>query len=159
MGENLSEPPCIRANRLQREEGTEEREEREKVRRKDGKALGEGAQSLSFECSKHPDDLNISSIKPVARFAQVRTGSPTDDLFPCVKRGGRSIPILRQEERKREREREITSLDGWKKPSPFPFPPPSPLTSIFRPRKLLRGRKKKGGGVEKRHPPSSRDAQ
>lgn len=43
MGENLSEPPCIRANSLQREEGTEEREEREKVRRKDGKALGEGA--------------------------------------------------------------------------------------------------------------------
>lgn len=77
-------------------------------------------------------------------------------------------------ERKREIEREGDNISGRNHPSVrlsllflFPPPPPSPLTSIFRPRKLLRGRKKKEGegrdgrrasyGVEKRRP-FSRDA-
>lgn len=58
-------------------------------------------------------------------------------------------------ERKREIEREGDNISGRNHPSVrlsllflFPPPPPSPLTSIFRPRKLLRGRKKKEGEGE-----------
>ena len=83
------------------------------------------------------------------------TGSPTDagDLFPCVKRGDRSIPILRPARETRyhlDRSHPPFSLSLSLSPSLcralslLLSTSLFPLTSIFRPRKLLRGRKKKG---------------